>query len=285
MVRFFALVLAVALVSCGPDTVAQSGRLGVEGASCLKTSDCEPPLQCISNVCTALGGADADVVSPGDAVADEPTDADMMVDSGPQPWDLGALPDHEAPTADAVFETLADFLPADPGPAEEAPDVQMAPDLPDGWLNPVSDCESLGVASSWEGTWVGTVTYDVPFMIPGAPADGVLDVAGDMAFDIECIDKKLIVFGTMDGMALGQYPFQLELQGGYNPESGALKAQMINGKVTILIVDVLFKGVLEGTLINPQTMQGDWSGESDGTDPPGVPGTATGEGEWQANPS
>ena len=39
-----------------PTETGGLGALGVAGASCLRTPDCQPPLQCIANVCTGLSG-------------------------------------------------------------------------------------------------------------------------------------------------------------------------------------------------------------------------------------
>lgn len=259
--------------ACGASDCEDGGRLGVEGASCTKTADCEDPLQCFGNVCTSVGG-------PGGPDASAPDDGVAPLDFGPQP-DYGP-----PPTSDAAYEVLADFLPADPGPPPSDSGPPDVPKPPDGSLNPLGNCESLGIASSWTGSWSGTVVYDVPFEIPGAPSDSTLPVVGDMAFEIQCIDEKLVVVGDMVGVALDEYPFTLELQGGYNPETGALKAGMKNGKVVLFgFVTVLFEGELIGDVINPITMQGTWAGESVGTEPPGIPGTAEGNGVWQANPT
>jgi len=274
-------VLAGTMVACSSDP-SSGGRKGGEGASCLTTNDCKSPLECHDNVC--VGVANGDVVDSLDAsVADDaPTIEDAVADEGPQPTDLGPFPDYgDLPTSDAAFEVLADYL----GEITAPKDIGPKPDLPDGQLNPIGDCESLGISSAWEGLWTGGVTYNTSVPIPGAPPDGDLPVAGDMFFEIQCIDSKLVVIGDMDGTALGQYPFTLKLQGGYNPETGVLKAKMVDGEVILFgIVTVFFEGTLEGKLITPLEMSGTWEGESTGPRPLLPHSDAIGDGEWTASP-
>ena len=272
--------IGILALGCGTDPQSGDNRQGSTGASCQTTNDCKAPLECIGNVCLAVGDASAlaadsydpgDVSEPDDAVGDP---ADFYVpDYGPPP------------TPDAVFETLADYLDnTDPGaPTDSGP----GPELPDGQLNPISDCEGLGVADAWEGSFTGFVAYEAAIEIPGAlPQDTPLPVEGDIVFEIQCIEQKLVVLGEMTGLALDQYPFELTLQGGYNPESGVLAAKMVDGKVDLFpgIIAVLFEGDFTGTLQGPESFKGTWEGESVGTDPPGLPGTAWGDGQWEASP-
>lgn len=275
--HIYLLTASLCALGCGGD-VAQSGsRLGSEGASCQKTNDCESPLQCMNLVCTAPGSSGGDAGSTTDSGTSDVTEPPDAVDLP----DYGPIPDLPQRTEDAKG-VLADVLPSD----AEADDVPaITPDttgLPDGAQNPVSDCDGVGIQSEWFGSFTGEVEYDVPFEIPGAPPDGKLPVVGDLSFEIQCIQQKLIVIGDMDGTALAEYPFTLELQGSFNPETGVLTAKMVNGKVVLFdFVTVKFKGDLVGELVAPGQLEGTWDGESDGTIPD-LPGTATGAGEWYA---
>ncbi len=277
--RFVVLGTLLCVSACSSEPAA-GNRKGGDGASCLTTNDCKSPLECHDNVCVGAAGGASDVVDDADAAAADA--ADDLADAAPTPTDLGPFPDYgDLPTADAAFEVLADFL----GDIVEPDDEGPAPELPDGQLNPIGGCESLGISSSWEGLWTGTVTYNTTIPIPGAPPGNELPVAGDLFFEIQCIDAKLVVIGDMEGTALGQYPFTLELQGGYNPETGALKAKMVNGEVVIfMFVTVFFEGTFEGQLKSPNEMTGTWEGESTGASP-AIPGDATGNGDWTASPS
>lgn len=75
-------VLLLAAYHCSDEP---GQRLGVEGASCVKTADCESPLQCIKNVCTNLAG-------PEDV---QPETVVVLPDGGrpPETSDLSSLPE------------------------------------------------------------------------------------------------------------------------------------------------------------------------------------------------
>lgn len=82
------LLLAVAVLALGC-AAEEGGRLGIEGASCTKTSDCESPLQCIGGICTdinkevepdiGLHFADTGTSRPAEDVAVEVVPADITV--------------------------------------------------------------------------------------------------------------------------------------------------------------------------------------------------------------
>ena len=222
----------------------------------------------------------ADVVGPASDV--ELGDAAALQDTPSDPPDYGPMPDlGPPPTADAVFETFADFF------SEDAPDTAMVtpdtPGLPDGATDPLKGCETLGIASEWSGAFNGNISYEMTLEIPGADQSGTLPVAGTLQFDIKCIEQKLVVSGQMVGTALDTYPFSLGMKGTYNPETGELAALIVDGEVTIIIVKVMFEGKMSGDLETPLLMEGVWSGNSTGTDPEGL-GTATGLGQWWAAP-
>ncbi|MFT7624083.1 MAG: hypothetical protein ACI9WU_003269 [Myxococcota bacterium] len=275
-------LLIAGLPACSGDSASDGNRRGGAGSSCLTTDDCKAPLECINNVCVGPDGADAvsDAATGGDvAVADDvatPMDVESLPDLGPTP-DLGP-----PPTADAVFEIFADLLedvpplPDDPGPQ---------PELPSDVLNPVGDCEELGIASDWEGQFTGEIDYDLGAAIPGLIEKDILPVAGDLSFSIQCIEKKLVVLGELDGLALAQYPFTLTLQGSYSPTTETLTAKMVDGQVFILgIVEVYFAGDFTGQLVGTAGMAGDWDGESTGNNV-GLNAVALGVGQWTAEPA
>ncbi len=260
--------IVLALAGCGDSTQA---RRGVEGASCDKTSDCVSPLQCFQNVCGGekAPGIDAQV---SDAVESE----DLGIED--VEWDFP-----EAPSPEAVRQALDGFLEDVEGEEvlEDVPGPADAPTL-DGSLNPISDCTSLGVAPNWIGDFTGNIEYSLTVDL-GVPPKGTMPVQGILSFEIQCIDLKLLVFGSMEGTAQGEYPFSLKLSGSFNPDTGKLNAVIKEGKVTIIIATVGFEGQMSGTLAGLDSMAGQWDGYSTETNPPGL-GEATGAGAWTAAP-
>lgn len=289
LARFGAILLLGASAACDASGGRGSGtdRLGLEGDSCLRTADCEAPLRCLANVCAdanGLGDADARV---GDAEA-----------SGADVGFIGAAADVEEadalapsddvtggpPDPDAVAELLADLL----GPDALSPeDLGPPPELPpSGDVSAFSACDAVGIAPSWSGEFAGYISYQVPFDIPGANSSDSLPVEGTLAFEVACIEKKLIVSGDMKGTALGEYPFTLHLSGSYNPQTAQLDAKIKDGAVALFdfgtgAISVYFEGTFTGAL-DSDAFSGVWQGEAVGTDPPGIPGTATGLGTWTA---
>jgi hypothetical protein len=49
-------LVGAALAACSRDETSSGARRGGAGESCTRTDDCEPPLACLANVCTAPGG-------------------------------------------------------------------------------------------------------------------------------------------------------------------------------------------------------------------------------------
>ncbi len=290
-VRLAAVIVGMGIgaLSCGGTTSSGGvgGRKGVEGASCVKTDDCEAPLQCLAAVCMRLGAADA---QGSDGAAPEVFVDIVSVDASAPPdvaTEDPGLPDPGTINLDLAAEVLADWLePQDPGPPAD-PGVKP---LDGGEVGTFfEDCEAVGIAESWAGTFDGAVTYTTPLAIPGAPSQGTLPVAGTLSFDVKCIEKKLIVAGLMEGLALGQYPFTLKMSGTYNTKSKTLTANITEGKVVLfdvgIKVAVLFEGSMKGTLGTTGAFSGTWQGNSTGTDPAGIPGEATGSGTWTAKPN
>ncbi len=296
MRRFLIAAALLTAATAGCDSTGEGssggGRLGVEGDSCVKTADCEAPLRCLRNVCTATDASsadgsqsDSDAFTSADALNSElpqigsGADAEGAVDA------RGGLPDTNPPSPDAVAELLTDVLGADSLVTSDLGPLPELPPVGDGSV--FSECESVGIAPNWSGTFAGFISYEVPFPIPGANSSDSLPVQGTLAFEVECIEKKLIVVGDMDGLALELYPFKLHLSGGYNPETAQLNAKMTDGSVALFdfgtgTVSVLFEGTLTGSL-QGDLFEGTWQGEAVGTDPPGIPGTATGLGTWTAS--
>jgi len=262
----------------GTGTVADS-NLGVAGASCLRSADCESPLQCLQNLCRA-GGSDADAFSPadttpGDGTAGETTATDATADSETR-FD-GTVPDIVEDYDAAGWEFLEDT----------APDT--APDSHIGDATLFEGCGVLGISEHWKGPFAGLIEFHVSDN-PLTPSDGFLPVEGTLAFDITCIETKFVVRGTMDGIATiegqaGSFPFVLAIQGYYSPLNRQLQAKMVDGSVSIYgLIEVYFEGDFVGELAEDGEFDGTWEGESTGTNQAFITGTAHGAGTWGAAP-
>lgn len=259
------------LAACGdPGSTSGPSNLGVAGASCLRTPDCAAPLQCLDNVCTALSG---DASSP-DAVSDTTAEApDALVDTT-NPFYDGGPPD-----------VVTDYDASDWEFLDAPPPSDSTTQLPDSSFG---GCADLGVSDTWAGTFLGAVSYSVT-PNPLTPSEGVLPVTGDLAFDIRCIESKLIVRGTMDGLATvegqGDFPFTMRLGGVYDPETKRMQAEMVDAQVSLYdLIIVYFEGTLYGQIGNDGRFAGTWEGESTGTNQQFITGTASGEGVWGAGP-
>lgn len=262
---------ALVLIACSdPGTSRGSSDLGVAGASCLRTPDCRAPLQCIANVCTDLS-ADG-IGGVGDALSD-------TTDTNGEPPDT-TNPFYDGPQPDVVTDYDAsdwEFLDAPP-PTDTNP-------LPDGSFG---GCADLGVSDTWSGTFLGAVDFSVT-PNPLTPSQGTLPVSGELSFDIRCIESKLIVRGTMDGLATvegqGDFPFTMKLDGVYDPETQRMTAEMVDAQVNLYdLIIVYFEGTLAGQIGNDGRFNGTWEGESTGTNQQFITGTASGEGVWGAGP-
>ncbi len=276
--RVFALLCGLALpalllAGCADDTTA-AGELGVEGASCLRSPDCQAPLQCLNNLCTPwISGepGDASGGTPEDGALGGPADArDLLhITEIPESVELpGDLP----------------FVDKDPGPNP----------LDTGPAEIFSDCENLGISNRWDGAFTGAIVFDISTMglVPPELEQGIITVTGDLGFDIVCIDSKLLVQGQMSGSgrvpggaAPGDFPFEVTISGFYSPSNQALNADMIEGVVTIYgLVEAYFAGTIEGSLKSGQLI-GTWQGATTGTNLPTViTGDAEGKGAWAADP-
>lgn len=260
------MAAAILLVGCGSDDPA---NLGVAGASCLRTPDCSAPLQCVANVCTDVGDATA-VGAAADASGGgpEPSQADASEARAPDYRDIREQPDIDFP-----FD-----LPVDAEPSR--PDVTSA-------ATPVfDDCGGLGIAHTWRGLFEGVIVFDLDTSsFPGLMERGTLLVDGDLGFEIRCIEKKLVVAGTLEGTGVaegqaGRHPFAAHLSGDYDPETGRIETFLREGEVRIFgLVEVYFEGSLNGDLVNGTRFEGDWDGRHTGNNV-GIQGTADGDGTW-----
>jgi hypothetical protein len=263
--------LALLLGGCADDGAA-TGALGVEGASCLRSPDCQPPLQCLQNLCTGhLAGDAGDVSGDGAGPATPDTDASDL------------LHITEIPT-DAELPGDLPFVDKDPGP--NPLDTHQA--------EVFSDCENLGISDRWDGAFTGAIVFDISTMglVPPELEQGTITVLGDLGFDIVCIDSKLLVQGQMSGSgsvlgdaAQGDFPFEVTIRGFYSPAKESLNADMVEGVVTIYgLVEAYFTGTIEGRLKSGQ-LSGTWQGATTGTNLPTViTGAAQGNGAWAADP-
>ncbi|MEZ4266543.1 MAG: hypothetical protein R3F39_09205 [Myxococcota bacterium] len=268
------LALAGLLLTACADDNAAAGALGVEGASCLRSPDCQSPLQCLKNLCTPwISGGPSD--ASGDAA------------------EAGAL-DSEAGTSDLLHVTE---IPVDAELPGDLPFVDKDPGpnpLDTGQAEVFSDCENLGISDRWDGAFTGAIVFDISTMglVPPELEKGTITVLGDLGFRIICIDSKLLVQGQMSGSGSvlgdaeqGDFPFEVTISGFYSPSNQALNADMVEGVVTIYgLVEAYFTGTLEGRLKSGQLI-GTWKGATTGTNLPTViTGDAEGKGAWAADP-
>ncbi len=300
------LGLAVFAAACASDAAGPAANLGIEGASCQRTPDCAAPLQCIRLVCTRLRGADAgggpgadDLALPPDAAdATGPADLVFQKPDTPGPADAAADP---GPRADAALVDLpADSAPPD-GPG--VVDLVLPPELQADWTPVVPDvespapelygpCSELAIADAWSGTFEGFIAFhdvEAPDWMGYVPSEGLLVVDGTLAFDIDCLEQKLIVAGTLSGYGVaegepGRHPFAVQLRGEYNPLEQSITAELVEGEATLFyVVKVFFEGTLTGRLQPSGNFTGTWLGESTGNNF-NMPGEAEGGGSWQTQP-
>lgn len=210
---------------------------------------------------TDLGASDA-AKSADDGQAADTAAADASLADTNEPTDIGEPTDTEAPT-DA---------PDDTGEEADAGAVDNGQVDPGGFLDKDagSGCDALDLPEAWAGTFDGDIMSNF----------GDVGVEGTMSFDIKCIGSKLVVSGKMEGFGEGQ-PFNVELQGFYNPGEQTLKAKLSSGSVALFwVIPVAFEGDLEGSY-DGTAFVGEWSGEN--TDKTVL--QATGEGTWTATGS
>jgi len=263
----FYLAVLAAIPACGDDPQTAGQNLGVLGASCVRTPDCRAPLQCIELVCSD-GAADA----PDASDASSEPDTIYMID--------GTNPFEDEVHADIV--TAYDVSDWDfDAPDTSAPDTETA-----DALIPTDDCGELGIASSWAGTFVGSIDYTVT-PNPLTPSAGTLPVNGALTFDIACIQNKFILHGQMTGTATvegqGDFPFELTIQGTYDPQHKTMNAKLVDGSVSIYgLVIVYFEGDFTGSILEDTLFHGAWSGHSTGTNQQLITGEAAGDGLWSA---
>lgn len=279
---FSLCALALALGACdspGNDRAGVAGDLGVEGASCVTSPECASPLQCIRNVCTRLGAEDAlaaDASGSDDAATAGESDA-MAADTG-----LGA------DTLEVVTDIVTDYDASDWELVEDTATPADTTPLTDA--NNFQDCGTLGIASSWGGSFAGNITFNLTAPAGlGIPSSGIMPVAGSLGFDITCVESKFVVKGELDGTATvvdqGEFPFTLDLAGVYDPATDTLTARMVDGKVVIYgIIEVYFEGTFTGALGANGRFAGGWDGYSTGTNQEIVTGSAAGNGSWTAAP-
>jgi len=267
---------AIACADPGEETGTISdttgGNLGVSGASCLRTPDCVTPLQCIANVCRPVGSPDASDASD----TTDATTSDTGYDYDSETRFDGTVPDIVQDYDASEWEFIADTA------LDTTPDSHIDAELFEG-------CGALGVSENWGGPFEGLIEFHVSDN-PLTPSDGFLPVEGQLAFDIECIESKFVVKGTMDGTATiegqgGSFPFVLKIQGYYSPLNRQMQAKMVDGSVSIYgLVEVYFEGDFLGELMEDDHFDGTWEGASTGTNQAFITGTADGSGIWGAAP-
>jgi len=119
--------------------------------------------------------------------------------------------------------------------------------------DPNAGCGGLTLAEDWAGEYDGSYEATLFGLLPMSG-----DTTGDLSFSLKCFNSKLIVSGTMSGMASGEYPFELTFQGTYNPDTQELKCTISEGKVSFpsLSAEVEFEGDMPGSLQPDGTFAG-----------------------------
>lgn len=194
-----------------------------------------------------------------------------------------------APEPD-VWDPLVDVVPSDDSTVAEDDAVADAADDEDGVLGYdtfFDECEELGIPSEWAGTFSGDIAFDIDSGGLVSPEQGLLAVAGELTFSIECIESKLVVEGQLSGSAniegQGDFPYNFNMLGFYNPTTGELNADLTDGVAVVYdLVEIYFLGTFDGQLTEDDSFVGTWTGEAQGTNLAFITGIAEGDGEWMA---
>lgn len=264
------LILALMLVaSCGDDN-AESGAVDPgQGTDLGRERDLRPR----SDADDAEDSASPDDLADA---ADAGSDDGEAMDS--------SEPDTVADTGASDTEVASDPV-LDEGPVGDA-DATADGGLPDA----TDDCEPLGIPEQWSGTFDGEVTSNIPDMA-GYTFNG--PVNGAIAFEIRCVNEKLMVFGNLDGgstncaLATG-CPFTARLEGTYDPVTQHMEGEVKDAVIDYSMVQVYAEGVFAGDLSEDPTLAltGTWSGDKTGISLTALSWvTASGEGTWNAEPS
>ena len=216
-----------------------------------------------------------------DAAAPPPADTTERLDTA----DTQEATDIE----DSVEDTNEDVeLPWDLGPDFEA--IEREPDVEDIKPSGFDDCPTLGISPKWSGTFEGVVTYDLEDNDTGAPEKGLFFVEGDLEFEIQCLDQKLLVAGALNGSAeaageVGVHPFAANLFGDFNYIDRTINANIVDGEVRLFkVISVFFAGDFDGAVQPNGTFTGTWDCSHTGNDL-NLDGEASGYGPWTATPS
>jgi len=286
-----ALILLLALSGCADEvtTATDVSGTGAIGAPCQTADECSDGLACEENVC---GPAEitTDTTQATDAEpSDTEIDASQTEDTGP----TEDTASEDAPLSDTPLSDVPTESDIEDGDATSDAFEDAISDAVD-WDTIKTDCEELGIANDWTGEFSGSVQHDL--VIPeewGVPPKDDLQVSGELTFSIECIDSKLKVDGKLDGFAVSageNYPFTLNLEGYYNPATKKLNADIVDGMVLVILIEVYFTGVFDGELVTDEdgneSFTGTWFGEDAGTNAGElVQGTASAQGTWTASPT
>lgn len=216
--------------------------------------------------------------------------------------ELSVQPVAESSDAPVAEIPEADVPPELPMPDETAlgPDISDAVDsadtrdVADAYHFPevTDDCEPLGLPTAWAGTFDGEITSNLPDMM-GYTFNG--PVYGDMAFEIKCINSKLVVIGTLEGTTdncalVTGCPFTATLGGFYNTQTEHLHGQIVDGTIDFAAVIIHAEGEFDGDLQQGPELAGGWFGTKTSIDNLLLPQVslewvdAAGEGTWSAQP-
>ena len=238
-------------------------------------------LATVTLACSATSEDPAPAMAAADAGSGGDTGAsDAVADTAPEPEDIEPIEDVEPASPEIQ-------LPFDLGPNADL--TERTPDIKDRVPPAFDDCPTLGISPNWSGTFEGIVTYDLADTAGGPRKQGLFFVGGDLAFEIKCLDKKLLVAGQLIGTAnaageAGEHPFAANIIGDFDYLQRTIRADLRDGEVFLFkVIRVFFEGSFDGAVTPQNTFEGVWDAVHVGNDV-GVEGTAGGKGTWQAHP-
>lgn len=204
---------------------------------------------------------------PDGVTGDVPAGTDSTSPADPGVWDDGpAIPDlpHDIPvTVPDPGTVIPDVPVTDPGPMDpgSALDLTQADD-PFTFPETTDDCEPLGFANEWEGTFEGNLDSNIPDMM-GYTFKG--PVNGAMSFEIACVNGDYRILGILEG---GQTNCALEngcpffgyLSGTFEVATSEIVGQIKQASIDYTVLKVLAAGNFSGKLHDGDTFEGDWDG-------------------------
>ena len=123
-------------------------------------------------------------------------------------------------------------------------------------------CEPGGADSSWTGEFEGQLEMEWDSNLVGdGPA--MVNVVGDLGFDLACFEVGAVVGGKVDGTVMGtikagdmEFPVEGELEGSYVPEGNKFEADFFAPSDTIVIGS--WSGTFTGEYTAEEGLSGTW---------------------------